>query len=339
MSADPVLSLARYSLRCGMPRDRIESLIGVSLGALNPGNPLPAIAGPTLFAQVLEEGLGVAPAIEVAQGAPFSFFSGLEGAVQLAPTGRAGLQALVSYFDLFHNGLIAALDETKTYTRFSIRFPGIEFDNGCCNEVVMGVLVRLMRSVFRADGQPHEVRLRFDRNGVRTAYEDFFQAPVRFHCEDQSYSLVWRKSNVEHHRSAHEHAAFRKALGQLEQRAARRQSGSEVADFMELVSAVNVCANMGFFSVERAATKAGMGGRTAQRVAQRQGTSVGKLIERARLRLLREQVMRDPTTSAEDLSGISGFSDSRALRRAIKSWTGQPLVEFRIAPYAGTTGE
>lgn len=331
---DPMLAVVQYAITQGLPHDRVENLVGLSLENLLQKNTLPAAVGPDLLAQILEGGFGQAPAIEIAQNAPFSFFGGLERAVLLAPTGREALQSLSANFAVFHDRLVPAFEETKSYTHFSFRYIGDERDNGGCNEVVLSVLVRLMRSVFGQFGQPHEVQLRYDRNGIRSAYEDFFQSAIKFHSQDKSFGVVFKKDDMNWRQSGHDPELFSLVMNRLSKTAASRRANTPMADYFELINASNLCAEDGVFNVAAIAAKAGLGERTAQRIAQRHGASLGKLINRARLRVLREQLSKAPETSAEDLSRLTGFSDSRALRRALKTWTGQKLSEFRVAHHS-----
>lgn len=337
VGAGPILSLAKYAIDKGMRRSRVENLIGFSLNRVHKEKWVPALSGPLLFAQMLDSGIGDAPAIEVAQNVPYSFFGGVERAIMLAPNGREALRAFSDNFAIFHNKLIPEIDESRTYFRFSFRFRGQEFDNGCCNEVVLSVLVRLMRSVFGPFGQPHEAQLRFGRNGLASAYRDFFRSSTRFCSEDQSYGLVWKKTDLTQCQPGHDPWLFDAAKHRLAAATTKRQRNTSTDNFLELISASNLCVTNQIFSVSGVAAQAGLGERTAQRIAQRHGSSVRKLIDEARLRLLREKVSRSPSVGAEDLSALVGFSDSRALRRALKMWTGLPLAQFRETPLASNS--
>ncbi|MEL7029192.1 MAG: helix-turn-helix domain-containing protein [Pseudomonadota bacterium] len=205
----------------------------------------------------------------------------------------------------------------------------MEHDNGCCNEVLVSFLIRLMRSVFGAYGQPCEVQMRYDRNGITSAYEDYFSSPIKFWSEDESYTIVFQKADMDWAQPGHDPELFDMARKQLSKEGAQRREGSPDVDYYEVISASDICVRSGVFSVAAVAAKAGLGERTAQRIAHRHGSSVGKLIDQARLRMLREQLAQSPHICAEDLSALLGFSESRALRRAIKSWTGQSLSRFR----------
>ena len=165
----PILGLARFALDHGMKPDLVENLIGLPLKDADPLAQISALAGPMLFNQVLIDGLCDAPAIQLAQWAPLGFLGGLERLVMLAPTGREALRALAANFTTFHDGLSATFDETAEYARFAFKYDGVEIDNGCCNELLVSFLVRLMRSVFGAYGQPHEVQMRYNRNGSASA--------------------------------------------------------------------------------------------------------------------------------------------------------------------------
>lgn len=329
VARDPVLGLARYAISQGMDRSRAENLIGTPLDTASPTANLPALAGPLLFAQVLEDGLGRAPAIEVAERAPFSFFAGLERAVFLAPNARVALQTLSDCFAVFHDGLGAAFEETPNYSRFTFWFDGVEYDNGACNEVVLCMLVRTMRSIYGRFGDPVEARLRFDANGVRSAYDDFFRCKVTFNAADQAFSAVWKRSDLDAEHSGYDPDAFSIARDHLAEIAAFRRHDSADIDFLELISNADICAKLGLFNVAAVTTKAGLTIHRAQRIARLNGTSVGKIIERARVKVLFEELSRDPGISANELAIRLGYSDTGTFRRSVESWTGQKLSFLR----------
>jgi len=329
----PILGLAHYAVSLGMDEERVQSLIGVPLICDDPSEKISCLAGPILFNQILIDRLSDAPAIELAQTAPLSFLGGLERLVFLAPTGREALRALAANFSAFHDGLIAEFEEASSFSKFSFKYDGAEYDNGCCNELVISFLVRLMRLIFGARGQPHEVQLRYGRNGNISAYKDFFVSPVKFWSNDENFAIVFKTSDMDWLQPGHDPELFDLALKRLSRVATLRHNSSPATDYFELIRASNICVRAGIFSVAAVAARVGLGERTAQRIAHRYGSSIGKLIEEARLRMLRQQLSQSPRTCAEDLSAMLGFSESRALRRAIKSWTGQSLSRFRSDHY------
>ena len=326
---DPIRAVIDYALANGVNQDRVENLIGLSLENTIGNLIIPAIAGPTLFGALLDDGIGIAPAIEVAQDAPFSFFGGLERAVFLAPTGREALKQLSAAFAVFHDRLIPAFEETRSYYSFSFRYPNEERDNGACNEVVIAVLIRLMRSVFGRYGNPREVRLRYDRNGQKQAYSDFYASSICYRTPDKGFGLVFRKEDMEWHQPGYDEQVFELSTRRLLDQAARRSHQTPASDFLELINAADVCARSGVFKTLAIAQTAGLNERRAQRIAQQHESSLGKLLAQSRLKVFREQLSKNPNTSVEEFSNLLGFSDGRAVRRALKSWTGQSLSELR----------
>ncbi|MEM9375788.1 MAG: helix-turn-helix domain-containing protein [Pseudomonadota bacterium] len=326
---DPVRAVADYAVSKGMRRERVNNLVGLPAGTPRATGILPAAVGPELMKQILESGIGAAPAIEIAERAPFSFFGGLERAILLAPNGQEALRTMIENFNIFHDRLIPEYEESKSYTKFSFRFDGDELDNGGCNEVVLSVLLRIMRSVFGQNGQPREVFFRNENNGILRKYEDFYASPLNFRSHDQSFGLVFETSNLQSRQPGYDRAVFKLAKQRLAHASHLRRRKSPMLDYLELINAANVSASQGTFHVRAVAARAGLGERKAQRIAQKHGTTVRKLIDQARLKLLRDQIIRRPDTCAEDLSQLLGFSDGRAFRRAVKSWTGKPISEFR----------
>lgn len=331
--SDPIVAVAQFAMEIGISCDRVKNIIGAPHTGLTPGVTLPAAIGPDLFKLILEEGGGDAPALQISQLAPFSFFGGLERAVLLAPSGREALRTLATYFSVFHDRLEATFDETSNFSYFSFRFPGAEIDNGCCNEVVIGVLIRLMRSVFGNYAKPEEVRLRYDRNGNQSTYKNFFSGKLSHRSSDGRHGLVFRRADMDWRQPRYDSKVFELSNSRLEILANKRRKTSSKEDFLELINASNVGALMGIFSVSAVAERVGFSERKAQRVARINGTTIANLIEQSRLRLLREEIARNPRARTDELCGLVGLSDSRALRRALKSWTGKSIQEFRRTPF------
>lgn len=326
---DPLKPLISYALANGVPAERVENLIGTLINSANDTGFVPAIAGPILFSKILDYGIGTAPPLEIAQTAPFSFFTGLERAVLLAPNGREALMAFARNFALFHTVLVPKFEQTDQYTYFSFRHLGEERDNGACNEVVLAVLVRLMRLAFGRLGQPFEVRLRYTRNGTTRAYEDFFACRVTHNSSDKSFGLVYRTADTEASQQNQATSLFRFAMDRLNRLAQERAAQTHQTEYLELINCAQACAREGAFKTTDIAFAAGHSERKAQRLAQQYGTSLREIVARTRLTILTDQLILLPETDAETLSSMLGFSDRRALRRALKSWTGTGLGEFR----------
>ncbi|MEM6746342.1 MAG: AraC family transcriptional regulator ligand-binding domain-containing protein [Pseudomonadota bacterium] len=328
IASDTIAAVMNYVVKKGISVDRVLDQAGVPVG-IGSAKEIPAIAGPNIFNAILDTGVGVAPSLEVAEEAPFSFFGGLERAVMLAPNGLTALRTFEDNFAAFHSGLATALTETSSFVVFSLRFDGDERDNGCCNEVVLGALTRLMRSTFGQRCHPYEVRLRHTPNGDRSAYNEFFGRQPVYRSNDHAHSLVFRKEDLEHRQPLYNPDLFLFARSQLRQKARKRASRDMPQEFLELWNVVSAAAWLGVFRADAVADGAGFSLRTAQRIARRNGRMLGDMIDEARLKLLRETVRNDPEASADDLALRVGYSDGRALRRALKSWTGQPLSQFR----------
>lgn len=331
--SDPILAVAQFAVSSGLAKGRVENVMGARFGSLTAGESLPGAVGPDLFRLILDEGGVDAPSLQLAERALFSFFGGLERTVLLAPNGREALRAMAANFSVFHDRMEARLEESSTYSYFSFRFLETECDNGCCNELVLGVLMRLMRAVFGRYAQPVEVRLQYDRNGSRSTYNKFFGGKLTTCSPDGRYGLVLRRADMSRQQPGYDADVFELSNARLALFAEERCRNSSLYDFFELINASNICAAHGQFSVSAVARQVGVSERKAQRIAQSQGTTVAKLVEHARLRMLCEAISRNEDATAEDLSELVGLSDGRALRRALKSWTGKTLRDFRLSPF------
>ncbi|MEM6484247.1 MAG: AraC family transcriptional regulator ligand-binding domain-containing protein [Pseudomonadota bacterium] len=333
VSVNPLMAVADFAVANGLATDRVENALGMTLSSAKSAAVLPGSLGPDLFRLMMDAGIGNAPAVQLAGSAPFNFFGGLERAVLLSPNGQEGLKTMAAHFAVFHDRLNAVFDQSKSYTYFSFRFPGDESDNGCCNEVVLGVLLRVMRGAFGDFGRPVETRMRYSRNGSRAVYEKYFDSRLRFNAEDQSHGFVFRTSDMQWRQPGYDSSIFELAVRRLAIEAEVRRGKTKQSDFLELVNASYQCAGIGLFSVKAVCEKSGIGERTAQRIASKHDTTIGKLVEAARLRIIKEVIAARGDISTDDLAALTGFSDSRALRRALKAWTGKTLTEFRKVPF------
>jgi AraC-like DNA-binding protein len=83
-------------------------------------------------------------------------------------------------------------------------------------------------------------------------------------------------------------------------------------------------------SLERIADSLSMSGRTLQRKLRDHGTSHQELLDQMR-RDLAMRYLREPDLAICEVAYLLGFSESSALHRAFKRWTGKTPNEFRRA--------
>jgi AraC-like DNA-binding protein len=81
-------------------------------------------------------------------------------------------------------------------------------------------------------------------------------------------------------------------------------------------------------SLERVAQQLGMSGRTLQRKLRDHGSSHQELLDEMR-RDLAMRHLREPEMAICEVAYLLGFSESSALHRAFKRWTGMTPSEFR----------
>jgi AraC-like DNA-binding protein len=86
--------------------------------------------------------------------------------------------------------------------------------------------------------------------------------------------------------------------------------------------------NGGDASLERIAHQLGMSGRTLQRKLRDHRTSHQELLDEMR-KDLAMRYLREPEMAICEVAYLLGFSESSALHRAFKRWTGMTPSEFR----------
>jgi len=81
-------------------------------------------------------------------------------------------------------------------------------------------------------------------------------------------------------------------------------------------------------SLEKVAGQLGLSGRTLQRKLQERGTTHQELLDQMRKELA-VRYLREPEMAICEVAYLLGFSESSALHRAFKRWTGKTPSEFR----------
>ncbi|MEM8935323.1 MAG: helix-turn-helix domain-containing protein [Pseudomonadota bacterium] len=323
-------AVVRYALANGFSEKCIIDATGYSAAELSDNNKrIHAIVGPKLLLAIVESGCGVAPPLELGASAPFNFLGGLENLLLLSGSPKRGLQKLTDYFGVFHGGMKVEFSETPKYLSFAYKYTDDEFDNGCANEVVLSVLYRLMIGAFGENGRACELQSGFDANGVKSAYRKAFATPVRFNSADNAFRLTFKRADIEAGGRLFDQELMELVESRLRDRLKLLQQSTQSVEFRDLLNAVEVCVRFGMFRTEDVARHAEISVRSAQRLASENKTSIGQMINDARLALLNERLATDPNCPAIVLAELLGYSDERALRRGLVAWTGMSLSNYR----------
>ncbi|MEO1041084.1 MAG: AraC family transcriptional regulator ligand-binding domain-containing protein [Pseudomonadota bacterium] len=327
--ATGAMMIAAYALSRGVSMQELEENVGPeAVQVFDPGARVREELGPR-FWRYLSERLPDEPAsLRVAKSAPFTFFGGLAEGVQFADDFRSALNLLFENRRILADRLDGGIIELGEEVHLLHHHPLDSFDGGRSCEFAFGMGARLLRDILATEINPIRIEFTHAPNALVKEYEELFQAPVLFECEQTAMiyratdmSAAIKHANVELFAFVRTH--FRRELERL--------GGAGVPEALtELRQAILENAARGTFEAAAIAATAGMSLRTAQRLAAHHGTSVSAMIDEVRATSARE-LLKETDTDIETISAMLSYSDSRAFRRAFKRWTGFTPTAYRLS--------
>ena len=176
---------------------------------------------------------------------------------------------------------------------------------------------------------PRLVELALPRPVGPNPYPGFFGCPVRFDAPVSQLVLDDRWSRLR--MPARDPVALASSLELLEVLMASRRDQQELLEVLE-VSVAQRLPEVPTFAEQ--AHRLALSERTLRRRLHECGTTYQALVEGVRRERV-EQLLRRPELTARDIARRAGFSDERALRRAVRRWHGSSPQELRRAMSAG----
>ncbi|MGD1954414.1 MAG: AraC family transcriptional regulator ligand-binding domain-containing protein [Sphingomonadales bacterium] len=321
----------RFALSQDMPIDQVEDAIGCSVQSVfGTTKSFPAHSGAQLLRSLCERDSDTVSSIDFGNIAPFSLFQGLETLVLHSACGADALRRVETYFPIFQYSFDARLETSERHLCFSFGNQSSHQDYDNCCEATLTVFIRLMRGVFGKHGTPVEVLIGRQPRGDASAYRKAFGAPVRFQTPDRRFGAVFKRSDMEWVNPSHDPILLSHAEMKAKQALDAAVASAAAAKLDQLRAGAARCMRQREFRIEHLAKQAGMSVRSAQRVANTHGTSLSQIMDCARYQLLTETVQEDPSVSAQDLAARIGYSDDRALRRALLRMEDISLRELRL---------
>ena len=191
-------------------------------------------------------------------------------------------------------------------------------------EITFAVLASLSRSVTNSDLSPELVTFQHDRPGNTTEHQRIFNCPVEFNAPANKYFLDSHALQLPIVKADPGLCAV-----------LDRHAEALIAQYPRQDTLVERVRTMikdelrgGHASLERIAGNLSMSGRTLQRKLREHGTSHQELLDQMR-RDLAIRYLQEPEMAICEVAYLLGFSESSALHRAFKRWTGQTPNEFR----------
>ena len=327
VSNGTVMSVVASALARGLSITEVQNAAGVSCSTLmNPTARPSEDVMPRIVALLGERFPGEPITLDIARGAPFSFFGGLAEGARYADDLRAAINLLVKNCSVISDQLQLTFHENTSGARIVSSHPMNHMDGGRSAEIGSALIPRLFDEFLGVPDCFEQITFSHAPHCDEVHYTDYFGVPVEFNASEISLVLKPEKldepikqANVELFNYVQTHLS-----GIKKQIAAAK----EPKELKMLRKAAAENAEAGVFNAASVAAAANMSVRTAQRIASEHGTTVQGLIEKVRERRATE-LLRDNRNDIGSIAFLLGYSDERAFRRAFQRWTGQTPSDYR----------
>ena len=231
----------------------------------------------------------------------------------------------VRYNSIWTNGSYLAIEKGSPLTRISyIYVDGSITERRHDAEVTFAALASLSRNITNSDLSPTQITFQHDRPRNTAEHIRIFNCPVEFSAPANQYFVESRALDLPITRADPGLCAV------LDRHAEALMAKYPVNE--TLVERVRTIIKNelrgGNASLEWIAHNLSMSGRTLQRKLREHGTSHQELLDQMR-RDLAMRYLAEPEMAICEVAYLLGFSESSALHRAFKRWTGQTPKEFR----------
>jgi len=242
-----------------------------------------------------------------------------------SPTFGAGLDRMVRYNSLWTNGSSFAVEVSGPNTRivYTYEEPAtIEHRHDA--EMTFAAIVTLGRKITDADWSPFSVAFEHQQPADTTEHSRIFRCKLTFGAQANEFIFDSRTLSLPLVKADPSLCAV------LDRHAKELLTTYPREDTLpdRIRTLIRDELNGGDASLDRLATKLGMSGRTLQRKLREHGTSHQELLDEMR-RALAMRYLREPEMAICEVAYLLGFSESSALHRAFKRWTGMTPSEFR----------
>jgi AraC-like DNA-binding protein len=268
-----------------------------------------------------DDAFGIHTAESIRPGA----FDVLDYATRSSATLGHGLQRLVRYHRILHDGAVVRLERGSGGTILTHALPGssVALPRQVSEFIVAGWLV-VARQATGMDFVPVEVRFRHPAPADASEHRRLFRTSIRFASAVNGLVLDQATLDAPLVKSdAGLCAVLDRHLAELLERIPRATRLTERVRHLvgkDLVSGVP----------EAAAVARGlhMSRRTLQRLLRNERTSYRRLVESLR-RELAARYLTEQEIAIAEIAFLLGFSETSAFHRAFKRWTGRTPAAFR----------
>ncbi|MFN3211956.1 MAG: AraC family transcriptional regulator ligand-binding domain-containing protein [Henriciella sp.] len=330
-------TIVAFALSRDISEDEILAATGVTCHeAMNPSASVSEDFLPKLWNLIGEKFPNEPTVLEMARGAPFSFFGGLAHAVQFAENLRQALKLFSRHSTTITSRLQLEFIEGKEKSYLVSRHPLDSIDGGRSAECGAALAARLFTDILGLKSCIIGAEFAHAPFCDLGHYEEFFGGSVEF--LDEQTGLVFdstfldapvRQANLKLFRFAETHIALTKR---------ENEQTTDRDEFSKFRDAVQENALIGIFSARAAAIAANMSLRTAQRLVAARGTTIQHIMDQVRERRAKE-LLENAEIGIGAIASSLGYADERAFRRAFKRWTGRSPFSYRTTLLAASPTE
>ena len=327
LNADVVVAAALFARVNGMSDDRIKSLTGLTLPEIvnARGSRLPD-HWPNLLLRDLGRDAPMISHLDIARSAPTAHMAPIAETVRFADTLLTVLETIQITSSTLLDRIEVSLEHSENEVRFTCSHPADVIDQGRVTEVGLLMTKHMFSDTLDLWDSVKRVELEYGRPELENQYERLFDAPVR--TWSGRSSLVFYADALDRKPRDANPLAFEYLFSALVSQQVDGPAVITDEDLARLCRAILDNAFRSEFSAAAAAERANMSLRTAQRLMEKRGTSLSKVIDELR-REFAHRFLADPALSLDDVSDRLGYGDRRAFRRAFSRWTGVPPSQHR----------
>jgi AraC-like DNA-binding protein len=190
-------------------------------------------------------------------------------------------------------------------------------------EEAFSSVVTLTRLAISPDFAPRRVEFTFPAPGEISPFGELFRCPVRFGSPRNR--LVFDNAWIRTTMPARDPVAYASTVERLEAQTAARRDQQDLLEVLEVSIAQGLPAVP---SIAEQARRHAASERTLRRRLAECGTTYEAVVDGVRRERV-EQLLRRPELTLSDIARRAGFSDVRALRRAVRRWHGMSALQVR----------
>jgi AraC-like DNA-binding protein len=242
-----------------------------------------------------------------------------------SPTFGEAIDRIVRYHSIWTDGAVFSLARTNSKARLGYRY--VDYTVGDCRqdcEMTLAAVVALGRQVTSSQWSPIEVLFQHAKPHATEEHARVLGAPLRFGRETNE--LVFDSATLALPIVRADPGLCTVLDRHADQLLLRYPRHDSLID--QVRSLIQSELPGGDLSLERVAEQIGTSARTLQRRLRALGTSHHELLDQTRRDLAR-RYLSEPGMAVCEAAYLLGFSESSALHRAFKRWTGVTPNEFR----------